>query len=339
MKRYYRPIPMTDPARPRAAKILAGGWCWFDRVEVLERGRDPEIISASELPAEIARNLTHARARIAGLDMTEPRLMGILNVTPDSFSDGGRFNTSDLAIGRAQEMTTAGADILDIGGESTRPGADLVPSDDEISRTIPVIKALRSAGLTTAISLDTRKGDVARAGIAAGADLINDVSALSYDPAMAGIVAGSNLPVCLMHARGVPKTMMSEASYGDVLLDVYDYLEEKLTEAETAGISRDRVILDPGIGFAKDLAQNLTLLNRISLFHSLGCTLLLGASRKRFIGTISGEEDAQARAPGSIAVALAAISQGVQIVRVHDISETRQAMKLQMAVMRGRWQP
>ncbi|MCP5036940.1 MAG: dihydropteroate synthase [Rhodobacteraceae bacterium] len=339
MKRYFRPILVTDSARPSGAHILAGGWCWFERVEVLARGEASKIIAADDLPKADLRRLTRPRAPVAGLDMDEPRLMGILNLTPDSFSDGGRFNTPDAAPARAKAMVAAGADILDIGGESTRPGADPVPSVDELARTIPVIKAMRAQGMETPISFDTRKADVAVAGINAGVDLINDVSALSYDDAMTGIVADASIPVCVMHARGQPKTMMAATQYSDVLLDVYDYLEEKLNEAEAGGINRDRVILDPGIGFAKGLEENLTILNRLSLFHSLGCILLLGASRKRFIGTISGEKEASARLPGSLAVALAALSQGVQIIRVHDIAETRQAIDLNTAISKGGWKP
>lgn len=336
MQHYFRPIPEVDPARPPAAFALAGGWCWFDRVEVLTRAGPGKIVAANSLPPEVLARLTAPRAPIAGLDLnTAPQLMGILNVTPDSFSDGGRFVGQAAAVSHAEAMVAAGAMILDIGGESTRPGAKPVAPDVEISRVVPVITALRNAGMTTPISLDTRKAKVARAGLAAGADLINDVSAFSYDAGMSSVVSKAGTPLCLMHARGTPETMLAEARYDDVLLDVYDFLEEKLCQAERSGISRSRILVDPGIGFGKDLEHNLSLLNRISLFHALGCAVLLGASRKRFIGRIAGVDQAEARAPGSIAVALSVLSQGVQIIRAHDISETKQAMQLHMAVIKG----
>ncbi len=340
MRDYFRPLPQCGPARPADARPLAGGWCWFERVEVLSRTRAPRIVPADEVPGDILARLSAPRPPVAGLAMDRPRLMGILNVTPDSFSDGGRFNTVDAATARAAEMLAEGADLLDIGGESTRPGADPVPVEEEIARTIPVLKALRAAGISAPVSLDTRKARVAAEGIWAGAAMINDVSAMTYDPEMERTVINTNLALCLMHAQGDPKTMQKAPHYRDVLLDVYDFLEEKADKAEAAGAERGRIVLDPGIGFGKTLAHNLALLAGLGLFHGLGCTLLLGASRKRFIGTIGGNPEAPAaqRAPGSIGVALAAIAQGVQIVRVHDIAATRQAMALWQAATTGRWE-
>ena len=227
------------------------------------------------------------------------------------------------------------ADILDIGGESTRPGAVDVGAHDEIARTAPVIAALRASRSNLCISIDTRKAVVATAALAAGADIINDVAALGYDPQMARVVAGSGAPVILMHAQGAPSTMQAAPEYENVVLDVYDFLEEKLNIAVAAGIARDKIVLDPGIGFGKTVAHNLALIRGLSLLHGLGCPILLGASRKRFIGTISGTDDAGARLPGSLAVALAGLAQGVQIVRVHDVGETRQAFALWRAVNLG----
>ena len=328
---YYRPLPRMDRTRPAAALTLAGGWCWFDTVEVRARGAAPQLMPASALPDDVKARLTAPRGTLARLDLSTPRLMGILNVTPDSFSDGGKFNAPDAALAHARAMVQAGADIVDIGGESTRPGAAYVPEDEEIGRTAPVIAAIRS-GSDVPISIDTRKAGVGQAALAAGADLINDVYAFTHDPALADVAAGAGAPVCLMHAQGDPEVMQDDPRYEDVLLDVYDFLDARISAAEAAGIARAQVIVDPGIGFGKTLAHNLQLLNGISLFHSLGCAVLLGASRKRFIGEIADEADASARMPGSVAVALSAIAQGVQICRVHDIKDTKQALALFGAV-------
>jgi dihydropteroate synthase len=327
---YFRPIAMTDAARPAGALALAGGWCWFDRVEVLSRAARPRIIPASDLPAPVLHRLTAPRAPFAGLTMDRPRLMGILNVTPDSFSDGGRFLGAGAAVAQATAMAE-GAEIIDIGGESTRPGAVEVPVAEEITRTVPVIEALRDGGLTAPISIDTRKAPVAEAALQAGATVVNDVSAFDFDPALGPLVAKSDAPVVLMHAQGVPATMQDDPLYADVLLDVYDALAARLARAEALGIDRARIVLDPGIGFGKTLAHNLTLLRGLTLFHGLGCPILLGTSRKRFIGTI-GRAEPPDRAPGSIATALAGIAQGVQITRVHDVAETRQALRLWQAL-------
>ena len=332
---YYRPIPCHDAARPAGALSLAGGWLWFDRVEVLQRGAAPRLIAAADLPPEARHRLTAPRPDFAGLPMDRPRLMGILNVTPDSFSDGGRFLAPQAALQQGREMAGAGAEILDIGGESTRPGAVLVPEAEEIARTAPVIAALRAGGIDAAISIDTRKAAVAQAALAAGASFVNDVSAFSFDAGLKPLVAQAAAPVCLMHAQGTPQTMQHDPRYEDVLLDVYDFLAEKLAEAEAAGIPRAQIMVDPGIGFGKTLDHNLTLIRGLSLFHGLGCPILLGVSRKKFIGTIGGEAEASRRAPGSVAVALAGVAQGAQVLRVHDVWETRQALSLWRSVTVG----
>ena len=257
--------------------------------------------------------------------------MGILNATPDSFSDGGKFDSLATAIAHSQTMWRDGADIIDIGGESTRPGADYVDVANEIARTVPAVLGMRQ-DLMLPLSIDTRKAAVAEATLAVGADWINDVSALSFDADMVGVVARSGAPICLMHAPSDPKTMQQNANYDDVLLDVYDYLEARIEFALTHGMTRNKIILDPGIGFGKTLEHNLVLLRGLALFHGLGCPILLGASRKRFIGTISGVESAEERVSGSVAVALASVAQGVQIIRVHDVLPTVQALKLWAAV-------
>ncbi|AVW91654.1 dihydropteroate synthase [Celeribacter baekdonensis] len=328
---YYRPIPSIDPARPSDALTLAGGWAWFSQVEVLSRAAPSRLIPATELPEEVKTRLTAPRAPLAGMDFARPNLMGILNVTPDSFSDGGMFDAPDAARVRAQVMMAEGADILDIGGESTRPGADYIAPELEITRTAPVIAAIR-AGSTVPMSIDTRKAAVAAAALAAGADLINDVYAFCHDPELANVAAQSGAPVCLMHAQGDPEVMQEHPEYQNVLLDVYDFLAARIAVAEAAGISRTQILVDPGIGFGKTQAHNLALLQRISLFHALGCGVLLGVSRKGFIGRIGNAPEARDRAPGSIAVALAAVAQGIQVLRVHDIKETKQALALWQAV-------
>jgi dihydropteroate synthase len=332
--RYIRPIPLTDVAAPPEALVLAGGWCVFTHVEVLGRDRPAEILPAAALsPAELAP-LVAPRPGFAGLSMDAPRIMGILNVTPDSFSDGGKFLKPDAAMMAVRAMA-AEADILDVGGESTRPGAAEVAEAEEISRTAPVIAAIRAAGILRAVSIDTRKAAVAEAALMAGAGIVNDVTALTFDPGMAALVAAQKAPVILMHSIANPQTMQDNPRYDDVLLDVYDALAARVAAAEAAGIARDRIAIDPGIGFGKTLDHNLQLLARLSLFHSLGLPVLLGASRKRFIGTISGVEEAQRRLPGSLAVALAGVAQGVQMIRVHDVPETRQALSLWQAATKG----
>lgn len=329
---YYRPIPRTDPARPAGALTLAGGWCWFDTVEVLDRATPSYLMPAGDLPTEALNRLTTPRAPIAGLDLGAPQIMGILNVTPDSFSDGGQHFDPAFALSHARQMAADGAAILDVGGESTRPGAAPVPIADEIARTAPVIAALR-AGIATPISIDTRKAPVAQAAHAAGANLINDVAGFTYDPALGPYAATHALPVCVMHAQGSPETMQQDPRYENVLLDVYDWLAARIEALVALGIPRARIVTDPGIGFGKTVAHNLTLLQNLSLFHSLGCPVLLGASRKRFIGEISRTPVAADRIPGSLAVALGGAAQGVQFLRVHDVSETRAALDLWRATL------
>ncbi|QUS34899.1 dihydropteroate synthase [Falsirhodobacter algicola] len=319
----FRPIAQTDPARPRGALTLAGGWCWFAFVEVIERGHR-EVIAAAELPEDMRARLTAQRPALHGLGWDMPRIMGIVNATPDSFSDGGSYDP--VAQARAIAVD---ADLLDIGGESTRPGAATVPVEEEIARIRPVMAALQ--GLCP-LSIDTRKAPVAAA---SGAQMVNDVSAMLYDPDMAATVARMGASVCLMHAQGAPETMQDDPRYDDVLLDVYAHLEERIAAAEAAGIPRARIVVDPGIGFGKTQAHNLALIRGLSAFHGLGCPILLGVSRKGFIGRIGAAERPADRMPGSVAVGLAGVAQGAQILRVHDVGATRQALALWMASTKG----
>lgn len=337
MKLYLRPLPETCESAERARFCGLGGsrYVHFNKVEQVRRGKGPALSGIEGLTPEARLRLTGPRARLCGLTLDVPRIMGILNVTPDSFSDGGTLATVEQAVARARDMV-ADADILDIGGESTRPGAAEVSVAEEIARTAPVIRAIRDAGLTTPISIDTRKAAVAAAALAAGADMVNDVTALRFDPDMAGVVADAGVPVCLMHSIETPATMQDDPQYEDVVLDVFDHLAERIAHAVAAGISRDRIITDPGIGFGKTLQHNVTLLRDLAIYHDLGLPVLLGASRKRFIGTICGADVAAERMAGSVAVALHGAALGVQILRVHDTKETRQALSLQQALSRAR---
>ena len=319
---YFRPIPDLSGGRWR----LAGGWTGFSSFELLERGTAARVVQ--DAPLEVIGALTAPRPPVLGLSMDAPRIMGIVNVTPDSFSDGGRWN-EDGGIAHGRALIAEGAHILDIGGESTRPGAAAVPVPEEIARTRPAIGALSREA---AVSVDTRKAEVARAAVAAGAGLVNDVSGFDFDPGMAAAAAETGAAVCLMHARGLPENMQDDPRYGDVLLDVYDALAERIARAEAAGVPRDRIVIDPGIGFGKTLEHNLAILRRISLYHGLGVPVLLGASRKRFVGTLGGTETATQRDPGSLAVTLAAAQQGIQIHRVHDVAGTRQGLALWQAI-------
>ena len=306
---------------------LAGGSLRFAEVEILSRDAPPRVVTAASLDDAVLAPLMNPRGLIAGLPGDRTAIMGILNITPDSFSDGGRHADADIAVAAAHAMTAAGADIIDIGAESTRPRAAPVDAATESARLAPVL-----AGLTDIHwSIDTRKAAIMAQALDAGAALVNDVSALGHDPAALALVAARGCPVVLMHAQGDPQTMQDAPRYDDALLDVYDWLAARIAVCVAAGIDRSRIVADPGIGFGKGLAHNLALLRGLSLFHGLGVPLLLGASRKALIGRIAGDVAPDARLPGSLALALHAAAQGVQIVRVHDVAETAQAL----AVWRG----
>jgi dihydropteroate synthase len=274
--------------------------------------------------AALLQRLRQPRAAVAGVVLDRPRIMGIVNVTPDSFSDGGRWLDPGAAVAHGLQLEADGADILDIGGESTRPGAAPVSVDEEMRRVIPVIAELAKTARVP-ISIDTRNAEVMGRAADAGARIINDVAALGHDPKALRVAAETGLPVVLMHAQGDPRTMQLDPRYDDVVLDVYDWLDARIAACEDAGIARDRLIVDPGIGFGKTVDHNLALLGSLSVFHGLGCPILLGASRKSFIGKLSGAA-ADQRAPGSVAAALLGAAQGVQILRVHDVAATRQAL-------------
>jgi dihydropteroate synthase len=255
--------------------------------------------------------------------LDQPQVMGILNVTPDSFSDGGQHDNTEAGRAHAAAMLEAGAAIIDIGGESTRPGAAATFEDEEIRRIVPAVEYCASMG--AAISLDTRRAGVLAAGLDAGAHMANDVSALRYDPRTVEVVAARGCPVVLMHAPGAGEDLHKGGDYADVVSDVFDFLKSARERAVEAGVAEDRIILDPGIGFGKSLAENLALVNALPLFHALGSPLMLGASRKRMIGALSAEEEADRRLAGSIALAIKGMEAGVHLLRVHDVAETVQA--------------
>lgn len=288
---------------------------------------------ADEERGPLAEALGHAvqpPATYAGLRLDRPRLMGVINVTPDSFSDGGAAFSLDDAIAQGRALRAAGADILDVGGESSRPGADPVDVGEELRRVIPVVAAL--AGEGALLSVDTRRAAVMRAACDAGARIVNDVTALSGDADSVATVAETGAHVVLMHMQGEPRTMQHAPRYTFAPCDVYDFLAERLRICAAAGIRRERIAIDPGIGFGKALNHNLDLLAYLSLFHGLGCAMLLGVSRKSFIAAIDGEDNPAARLPGTIAANQAGLSQGVQILRVHDVAAARQAAAVWAAI-------
>ncbi|RXZ65972.1 dihydropteroate synthase [Pelagerythrobacter rhizovicinus] len=345
---YLRPIGLAPSPQSEEGDCirLAGGLTHAHRFAAILR-RDGEVIERWRFtPATVDEMLgrlpdgfgADAEAQWANLRMAhppiemgartvrldQPQIMGILNVTPDSFSDGGKF-LDDPEEGRAHAaaMLEAGAAIVDVGGESTRPGAPAVWEGDELARVIPAIEYC--AGMGAAISVDTRRPAVMDAALHAGAHMVNDVSALRHDPRSLELVAARACPVVLVHAPGKGDDLHGGADYESVVFDVFDWLRERRDAAVEAGVPRGRIVLDPGIGFGKSLGENLALLNALPLFHALGQPLLLGASRKRMIGALSNEAPAHERRGGSIALAIAGMNAGVQLLRVHDVAETVQA--------------
>lgn len=260
-----------------------------------------------------------------------PWLMGVVNVTPDSFSDGGLFYEAARAIAQGRRLWQEGAVVIDVGGESTRPGAQEVSADEEIRRVVPVIRALADEGAL--VSIDTRKAAVMEAAIDAGARMINDVSALRHDPRSIAVAARSGLPVILMHSRGDPATMQDQPTYERAVLDVYDHLAAGMDACLAAGMQKTQLLIDPGIGFGKNMAHNLDILTNLALYHGLGVPVALGVSRKSFIARVAGEAAVDERLPGSLAAAIHGIINHVSMVRVHDVSATRQAVRVLDALM------
>jgi dihydropteroate synthase len=293
---------------------------WLDRI-----GQTPVGLRL----AALIERLSRPRAPWAGFTLDRPLVMGILNITPDSFSDGGRHLDPSRAIETGRAMLAAGADIIDIGGESTRPGAEPVPPETEIARVMPVVTALAEAGAV--VSIDTRHAPVMAAALGGGARIVNDVNALQAPDAVR-IVARTNTATILMHMQGDPQRMQDAPAYEHAPLDVLDFLETRIAACEAAGIERQRILVDPGIGFGKTLAHNLAILRGLGLYRTTGCGVLLGVSRKRFIATLSAGEAADHRLPGSLAAALAGLAAGADVIRVHDVPETMQALRIAAAL-------
>ena len=300
----------------------------LDDFEAWTRARDDDALGVRA--EETLARLCARRVPWAGLALDRPLVMGVVNVTPDSFSDGGRFFDRQAAIDQGRRQHEAGADVIDIGGESTRPGSDPVAVEEELRRVIPVIEGL--ASLPVPLSIDTRRARVMREALAAGARIVNDVSALSRDPEALATAAAAQAAVVLMHSGGEPRTMQVDPTYVDCLFDIYDYLEARVAACLAAGIGRDRMLVDPGIGFGKTVAHNVALLRGIATYHGLGCGVMVGVSHKSFIAKLSAGEPADRRVPGSLAAALWALGAGAQAIRVHGVAETRQAVQVWRAL-------
>jgi dihydropteroate synthase len=342
-KTYLRPLSLTfgDDARSLIASGKAGslgGMAQIGFTHVEEIAREGKIVdrrvkSFSDLKDHpLVVEITRARGLFGSLDLSVARVMGIVNVTPDSFSDGGQHGESFSAIEHGRMLAEQGAAVLDVGGESTRPGSNEVKLDDERLRIMPVIKALAKDHV---VSVDTRKSVLMAEALQAGASIINDVSALGFDAASAATISASHSPVILMHAQGEPRTMQLAPKYHDVALDVYDWLSERIDFAVKAGISKSHICVDPGIGFGKTIHHNLELLRQLTLFHGLGVGLLIGLSRKNMVGVLTGEKVAAKRVAGSVGGALQAAMMGAHILRVHDVHETLDAL----AVFQGSLDP
>lgn len=357
-KIYLRPTGFVEsPQRNEGESLrLAGTTLWFSQIEYITRditSTQRQLVPVREWDAFAAALPQPARDRCALLlqritvpraelhmgtrriSLDQPQVMAIINATPDSFSDGGKNLDPEIAAEAAFAMLRAGAVIIDVGGESTRPGAPLIGEGDELNRVAPLIRSLAEAG--AAVSIDTRKASVMEGALQAGASLINDISALLYDDRSLEVARKSNAPVVLMHAPSQGVDPHKDGHYDDVVYDVFDWLEQRVSEVEAAGLSRDKILIDPGIGFGKTLADNLAIINNLAIYHGLGCALLFGASRKRLIGALSNAEDAEDRLGGSIFLAMKAVEQGAHIVRVHDAAETVQAIQVWRGLRDAAW--
>jgi dihydropteroate synthase len=306
----------------------------------------PLLAADHRIPVSLSRNLyslldnylrsdykIDCRGKVLDLG-SRTHIMGILNVTPDSFSDGGRYADAERALAHARDMAAAGADIIDIGGESTRPGAVPVTEEEELHRIIPLIKRL-SAELSIPISVDTYKSSVAKKAIEAGAAIVNDISGLRFSPDMAEVASDSGVAVVIMHIKGTPRNMQQSPVYDDVIAEVLSYLEEGIEIAVKAGVDREKILIDPGIGFGKTLQHNLIILNRLEELRALGRPILLGPSRKKFIGTILGIPAPEQRVDGTAATVALGIERGARVLRVHDVARMAQVAKTTDAIVRG----
>jgi dihydropteroate synthase len=315
---------------------LAGGPAAFCLLRLIGDGREQGIHPVAGLPEQwedLLAPLTRRPLAFAGLPQDRPLVMGILNATPDSFSDGGLHLDPKAAIAAGHAMLEAGADILDIGGESTRPGAKPLTAEQEIARVVPIVRQLATAAV---VSVDTRHAATMRAVLDAGAEIVNDISALRQDAKSVRVVQEARAPIVLMHMPALDLRRMHEATdYDDVVLDVARFLRQRVETAEALGIPRGRIAVDPGIGFGKTREQDLLLLNRLPLLAGIGCRILVGASRKRLVGWVTGVDSPADRVAGSVAVALAAAAAGASILRVHDVAETVRALRMWQACVDG----
>lgn len=351
---YIQPVDLIrgEPASALVAQgealHLAGGPLAFSNVELLWRRPgervERDVVAVRDLREALAdadfavadgaagllSNLSRSRSPFAGISLHRPRIMGVINVTPDSFSDGGLYASASAAIDHGKRLWEEGADFIDVGGVSTRPGADPVSIQDELDRVMPVVEGL--SGLPVPISIDTRSSAVMQRAIAAGAAIINDTSALSAGPESIEVASNLRAPVVLMHCLGEPKTMQDAPCYEDVACDIYDYLDKRVAACCAGGIDRTQIMVDPGIGFGKTVGDNVELLRNLALLHCLGVGLLIGVSRKSFIGALSTSAPADNRLPGSLAAALWVLHLGAQVIRVHDVADTKQATAVWNAI-------
>ena len=334
MTSYFRPIVRTGSPRGRNIIFFAETDYWISEAEEINFGEKTELVSINDVPDWWKKRWLGKRSDILGMKFGYPKLMGILNVTPDSFSDGGHHLELNAALMRAEFMEDNGADIIDIGGESTRPGALTVPISEEIKRIKPVINKISSKSRIP-ISVDTRKFEVASAAHKAGAAMVNDVSGFTFDPDLLSYCSEYKLPVCVMHMQGSPENMQNNPKYENILIEVFDFLEAQIEILVQAGICRDKIVADVGIGFGKNLEHNLALIKNISFFHGLGVPLLFGVSRKSIVSNLAQVQNPKDRVHGSISLAISALAQGVQLFRVHDVAETKQAFDLWIAVNFG----
>ncbi len=333
---YYGNLAKFLIKKKKALPLCGNNHTAFDQIEIFSRKNNKiksqiiHINSVKALSKDQKKNILKDLKKITSkrknflskINFSTPSIMGILNLTPDSFSDGGKFNRNDKSFNHISKMIKSGADIIDIGGESTRPGSKTINAKLEWKRVKNVIKTFKKKYKKTCLSFDTRKSDLMIKGLDFGVDLINDISGFTYDHNSLTRINEYKIPKVLHHIQGTPNTMQINPKYNDVLLDIYDFFEKNINE----NFTDDKIILDPGIGFGKTLKHNLTLISKISLFHSLGFPILLGTSRKRFISEISGKHDSKERIGGTLASVLYLLSQGIQIFRVHEVREVKQGI-------------
>ena len=346
-KIYVRPMSLSYGSNAynlvklkKALPICGNKKLAFSNIEIIFRAKKNKekninITQIKKLPRELKKNvlkkinnIISKRKNISGLDLDKFNIFGVLNMTPDSFSDGGKFNKLNQAKMHCSRMIQDGASLIDVGGESTRPGAKLISIEKEKQRVLPIISKMKKYN----ISIDTRKSDVMIAAVKNGANIINDVSALDFDRKSLTVVSKLKKPVILNHSQGTPDIMQNNPKYQNVLLDIYDYFENKINQLTKRKFLKKNIILDPGIGFGKNLNHNLNLISNIGLFHSLGCPIMLGPSRKSFIGKVMKQKDSKYRLGGTLSSVITGYNQGVQCFRVHDIKETFEALKIQEAL-------